>query len=118
MKCYTGPLTGNAKCVVISLILASGYWFLPPRNKWVLAFILYSTYLAIAWYDAYLCERALLPTYLRHFYEWAKPAELPQSKMYKNLCPEDARKIVIVDTVVLLVLLILLPSFLRWTPRK
>ena len=118
MNCYSGPLTGNLKCIVISIILAGGYWYLPPKNKWVLAFILYATYLAIAWYDAYLCERTLTPSYLRHFYEWAKPAKLKQSQMYQNLCPEAERKILIVDILLFVALLALLPTFLKWTPQK
>lgn len=114
--CYSGPLTGNTKCVVISLFLAAFYWYAPPRNKWILVGILYSTYLAIAWYDEYLCQRVLAPSYLRHFYEWAKPRDSMQSKAYRNLCPEAARKILIVDILVLIGLLALTPRFLRWKP--
>lgn len=115
--CYKGPLTGNTKCIVISILLALGYWFAPTKNKWVLLGILYFTYLAIAWYDHYLCKRALTPSYLRHFYEWAKPTGSMQSKQYKNLCPESAQKILIVDIVLLLIGLALTPMFLRWNPK-
>ena len=38
MVCYNGPLTGNAKCVVISISLALSYWVAPPKNKWVLIY--------------------------------------------------------------------------------
>ena len=50
-KCYDGPITGNIKCIIISIILALLYWFLPSKNKYVLIFILYITYILIAYYD-------------------------------------------------------------------
>lgn len=118
MACYNGPLTGNSKCVVLSLFLAISYWYAPPRNKWVLVGILYFTYLAIAWYDAYLCDRKLTPSYLRHFYDWAKPRNTLQSEQYKNLCPSAERKILIVDIIILLLILILSPMFMEWNPKK
>ena len=116
-ECYDGPITGNSKCVVISIFLAIFYWYAPPKNKWILLFILYTTYLGIAWYDEYLCERVLTPSYLRHFYEWAKPRKSMQSKEYKNLCPEPARKILIVDAILALLGLLFLPYFLKWNPK-
>lgn len=115
-ECYDGPLTGNVKCVLISLALAFVYWFAPPKNKWILAGILYSTYLAIAWYDAYLCERTLAPSYLRHFYDWAKPRDSYQSQQYRRLCKSAERKILVVDVLVALALVAGLPYFIRWKP--
>ena len=116
MDCYEGPLTGNAKCVIISVLLAIGYWFTPPKNKWVLVGILYFTYLAIAWYDAYLCERTLTPSYLRHFYDWAKPRNTYQHEQYHNLCPSAEKKILIVDVIIAIVIVLLFPTFLAWNP--
>ena len=116
-QCYDGPLTGNLKCVVLSALLAGGYWFAPPRNKWVLLGILYFTYLALAWYDyAYECERTFQPTYLRHFYEFLKPRDSKQSQLYARLCPSEAHRIVVVDVVVLFGFLAAAPAFLRWKP--
>ena len=116
--CYAGPITGNAKCIVISFALAAGYWFAPHRNKWVLVGILYFTYLCIAWYDYWYDCRAnqFGPTYLQHFYDFAKPQDSDQNKKYRNLCPDLARKILYVDIVVAVILLMLLPRFLAWTP--
>lgn len=114
MVCYNGPLTGNAKCVLISISLALGYWFAPPKNKWVLIGILYFTYIAIAWYDAYLCDRRLTPSYLRHFYDWAKPRNTHQHEQYKKLCPSAERKILIADIIVALVIILTFPLFLSW----
>lgn len=116
MDCYEGPLTGNAKCVVISMLLATGYWFTPPKNKWVLVGILYFTYIAIAWYDAYLCERTLTPSYLRHFYDWAKPRDTFQHRQYQNLCPSSEKKILIVDVIIAITIVLLFPTFLAWKP--
>jgi hypothetical protein len=116
MDCYEGPLTGNAKCVVISILLAIGYWFSPPKNKWVLVGILYFTYIAIAWYDAYLCERTLTPSYLRHFYDWAKPRNTFQHQQYQNLCASAERKILIVDVIIAIAIVLMFPMFLAWKP--
>lgn len=57
------PFTFNIKCVIFSATLASGYWFLPPKNLWVLFFLLWFPYLAMAWYDyMYDCRNKLGPT--------------------------------------------------------
>lgn len=116
-QCYSGPLSANLKCVVISLILAGAYWFLPKKNKWVLLGILYFTYLFIAWYDhIYKAERAFGPTYLKHFYHFLKPQDSVQNILYKNMCPENDKKIILVDIVVLLVIICLAKPFLDWKP--
>lgn len=65
--------TWNAKCIVFTLALAGGYWFLPPKNKWILLALLYFPYLAMYWYDAhYNCDLQLGATFLHHFYAWGK----------------------------------------------
>lgn len=110
-------LTANAKCIILSLALAAGYWFLPRRNKWVLLAILYATYLALAWYDhIYACERTFGPTYLRSFYSWAKPSDSPQNEAYRNLCAEADRRIRAVDIAVLAALAMGAPAFFKWKP--
>ena len=54
--------TPNIKCVIFTALLAGGYWFLPHKNLWVLFFLLWFPYIAMAWYDyAYEC-RSLKPT--------------------------------------------------------
>jgi hypothetical protein len=68
-------------------LLAGGYWYLPSRNKYVLAALAYFPYLALAWYDwIYACQHG--PTYLAHFYSWAKPQGSRQIQIYKNWAPE------------------------------
>jgi hypothetical protein len=112
--CDSTQPTGNIKCVIISVILASGYWFLPPKNKWILAFILYFTYIAIAWYDHwYQCKRTFGPTYLRLFYEWAKPPTSDQSVTYSTWCKDIENKVLTVDIIIALVLMAFVPYFLK-----
>ena len=91
VKCYDGPITGNIKCIVISICLALAYWLVPHRNKYVLLFILYTTYILIAYYDFfYDCRRGQFgPTFLKTYYEWAKPRNSKQNIIYSNLCPDS-----------------------------
>ena len=57
------PFTFNIKCVIFSAMLAGGYWVLPPKNLFVLFFLLWFPYLAMAWYDyMYECRNKLGPT--------------------------------------------------------
>jgi hypothetical protein len=56
------PFRFNIKCIIFTALLAGGYWFLPHKNLWVLFFLLWFPYIAMAWYDyAYEC-RSLKPT--------------------------------------------------------
>ena len=108
----------NAKCIVGSIALALAYWILPKRNKWVLLFILYSTYLAIAWYDwAYACKRDMRPTYLAFFYDFLKPQDSRQVREWKQWPSRLRRKILVVDVAILCILIILFPFFLAWDPK-
>ena len=57
------PFKFNIKCVIFSAALAGGYWFLPPKNLFVLFFLLWFPYIAMAWYDyMYECRNKLGPT--------------------------------------------------------
>ena len=114
----TTPPAVNLKCIVGTAILASSYWFLPPRNKYVLAFLCYVPYLAIAWYDfVYGCVHNFGPTYLAHFYSWVKPQTSRQIQIYKNWDPKIKRKVILVDLLVLGFLIYLTPKFLAWDPK-
>lgn len=118
--CYDGPLTGNVKCIVLSLFLASFYWYAPPKNKWILVGILYFTYLALAYYDYhYDCRYGEFgPSPLRHFYDFAKPKNSKQAIVYKSLCKNKSNLILIIDVVILIGILAFLPTFLKWQPSK
>jgi len=113
------PPAANIKCIIFTLILALGYWFLPSKNKWVLLLLLYIPYLALAWYDfIYNCEHNMGPTYLALYYAWAKPKDSKQIQTYNNWHPKYKKQILIVDIVILVALLAIAPSFLRWKPKK
>lgn len=57
------PFALNLKCIVFTLVVAGGYWFLPPRALWVLVVLLWLPYVAMAWYDyTYDCADKLQPT--------------------------------------------------------
>jgi len=57
------PFALNIKCIIFTLILAGGYWYLPPKNLYVLIFLLWFPYIALAWYDySYDCQDKLKPT--------------------------------------------------------
>ena len=116
-ECYDAKPVVNWKCIWFTLVLASGYWFLPHRNKWVLLGLLYLPYVALAYYDHwYLCKRNLGPTYLAMFYHWIKPQDSDQIIKYKNWCPSIKNKVLLIDAVILLIGLALLPKFIRWNP--
>jgi hypothetical protein len=61
---YEGrPFTLNIKCVIFSAVMAGGYWFAPHKNWWILGFLLWFPYIAMATYDyAYDCRDKLGPT--------------------------------------------------------
>jgi hypothetical protein len=113
------PPALNLKCIVFTAALASGYWFLPAKNKYVLAGLAYFPYLILAWYDwIYLCKHNFGPTYLANFYSWAKPQSSSQIKIYKNWAPDIKLRVQAVDLVVAVILLSLLPAFIRWKPSN
>lgn len=115
---YTQP-AANVKCILFTILLASGYWFLPPRNKYVLLGLAYFPYLALAWYDyIYACKHNFGPTYLANFYAWAKPQRSRQIKTYDNWAPEIRNKVFWVDVLVATALVALAPLFLAWNPEK
>jgi hypothetical protein len=57
------PFALNIKCIIFTAILAAGYWYAPHKNLWVLAFLIWFPYIALAWYDySYDCQDKLKPT--------------------------------------------------------
>lgn len=61
---YPGrPFSFNIKCIVFTMIVAGGYWALPPRRWWALAMLLWLPYVSLAWYDHwYDCRDKMSPT--------------------------------------------------------
>ncbi len=111
------PPAVNAKCIVLTLLLAGGYWLLPSRNKWVMLALLYSTYAFIADADALSdCKLALGPSALEPLYRWTKPQNTRQFEIYRKWDPKIKRPLQLVNYAVLLGLLALVPLFLSWNP--
>jgi hypothetical protein len=73
----------------------------------------------LAWYDwIYSCQHNFGPTYLAHYYSWAKPQNSRQIQIYKNWDPSIKRKVTAVDLALGVGVLLLLPKFLTWKPAK
>jgi len=108
----------NLKCIYGTIGAALLYWFLPAKNKWVLLGILFAVYLCIAWYDHwYGCStNPLRPTFLYSFYGWAKPE--PYRRAYRNWQPDTKQLVLAVDAGIAMLLLLILPAFLRWKPHS
>lgn len=115
---YNSAPVVNWKCIVFTMVLVLGYWFAPPKNKYILGALLYFPYIIMAWYDYYyICERNLGPTYLALFYWWAKPPSSRQVQDYNNWDPAIKRKVLIIDLLLLGGILAFVPLFLRWSPQ-
>lgn len=87
------PFALNVKCIVVSLTLAAAYWWLPPRSFWVVAGILWTSYVSLSWYDElYKCSDKMKPTVFplgrMVFLPFKPPAY--QEEM-KNLTPEQLK---------------------------
>ena len=88
---FTGrPFRFNIKCIIFTAVLAAGYWYLPPKNPWVLAFLIWFPYIALAWYDwTYNCQDKLQPTIVPFGrYVWL-PFKPPGYKEEFNELPQD-----------------------------
>lgn len=89
------PLSFNMKCIVFSLLIAGGYWYLPHKSVPVLVALLYFPYLAMAWYDyIYSCDYRLQPTIFpfgRFVYLPVKPPDYKER--YDNLSQDSKDKI-------------------------
>jgi hypothetical protein len=72
------PFAWNIKCIIFTLVIAGGYWYLPPKNIYVLLFLFWLPYVALAWYDySYDCKDKMMPTlfpYGRKIFLPFKPA--------------------------------------------
>jgi len=100
----------NVKCIVFTMLISMGYWYLPKRNKWVMLALLYFPYIIMAWYDSiYNCTRNRLgPTFLGSFYYWAKP-----SKSNKEWHPKWKNMIFYTDMLILALAIYYIPRFLN-----
>lgn len=101
------PLSLNPKCIIFSLLLAGGYWYLPQKNIAVLVALLYFPYLAMAWYDyIYDCKNRLQPTIFpfgRWLYLPFKPPDYKER--FENLSSESKQTIAKWDRFFLLLII-------------
>lgn len=47
----TDSFTLHPKCLVFAAAVGLLYWFLPPRNIYILVLLLIAAYMSMAWYD-------------------------------------------------------------------
>jgi hypothetical protein len=83
------PFEFNLKCIIFTALLAGGYWYLPHKNIYILFFLLWFPYIAMAWYDyAYNCQFKLGPTAVPlGRYIWLPFKPPGYQKEYDNLPP-------------------------------
>jgi hypothetical protein len=59
----TRSFNWNIKCIIFTLLIAGGYWYLPHHNIYILFFLLWIPYVSMAWYDyLYDCKDKMQPT--------------------------------------------------------
>ena len=89
----TQPFSLNIKCIIFTLLLAGGYWFLPKNKIWILVALLYFPYLALAWYDYYYrCQYNLLQPTVFPFGEYLYlPFKPPDYKERYNKMPQERK---------------------------
>lgn len=108
----------NEKCIVFTVLLAAGYWFLPAANKFVLVALCFFPYLWLSYYDvAFGAKRNMGPTFLADFYDFAKVPNSKQILVWKNWAPKYKRQVQAVDLVLLVLIVLALPTFMKWHPK-
>jgi hypothetical protein len=112
------PFALNLKCIIFTFILAAGYWFAPHKNLWVLAFLIWSPYIALAWYDySYKCQDKLKPTIVpfgRYIWLPFKPPGYKEE--FDKLEPEKIQAMDKLDHIVIWSIIAILISI--WILRK
>ena len=85
------PFEFNIKCIIFTIIIAGGYWYLPVKNIYILFFLLWFPYIIIAWYDySYNCENKMKYTLFpfgKYIFLPFKPKEY--QKTYTELTNEQ-----------------------------
>lgn len=97
------PFALNIKCIIFTAILAAGYWFAPRKNLWVLSFLIWFPYIALAWYDySYNCQDKLKPTLVPFGrYIWLPFKPPGYKKAFDELPPEQIQAMNTLDHLVL-----------------
>jgi hypothetical protein len=85
------PFHFNIKCIIFTLVIALGYWYLPTKNIIVFIFLLWLPYIALAWYDySYKCDFKMMPTILPFARYIFLPFKPPGYKAEFNKLPKNA----------------------------
>jgi hypothetical protein len=97
------PFALNIKCIIFTAILVAGYWFAPHKNLWVLSFLIWFPYIALAWYDySYNCQDKLKPTLVPFGrYIWLPFKPPGYKKAFDELPPEQIQAMNTLDHLVL-----------------
>lgn len=112
------PFSWNIKCIIFTIIIAGGYWLLPHKNMYVLIFLLWIPYLALAWYDYYYdCQDKMKPTLFpfgRQIYLPFKPPDY--KKEFDEMTPSQIKAMDNFDHITswtILIIIIAIIIFLR-----
>jgi len=113
------PFEYNVKCIIFTIIIASGYWYLPHKNIYVLLFLLWLPYVSLAWYDySYNCNDKLKYTFFpfgRYVFLPFKPKDY--QKTYDELSDEQKKLISRNDHIyawsILIVFIIIIAAIFR-----
>ena len=97
------PFALNITCIIFTAILAAGYWFAPHKNLWVLSFLIWFPYIALAWYDySYNCQDKLKPTLVPFGrYIWLPFKPPGYKKAFDELPPEQIQAMNTLDHLIL-----------------
>jgi hypothetical protein len=110
------PFHFNIKCIIFTVLIAGGYWFLPPKNWIILIFLLWLPYIALAWYDySYDCRDKMQPT-IFPFGRWIFLPFKPQGykDQFDKLSSEEIHKMDYFDHLTGWTLLIGATAFGGW----
>jgi hypothetical protein len=107
------PFEPNLKCIVFTVLVAGGYWWLPRRNAWVLLLLLWLPYVSMAWYDwAYHCTTKLNVTVLPFERYLFVPFKDPETRhKYATLSPSDRQFLDVIDHVATYTILLLITAW-------
>ncbi len=114
------PFAPNWKCVWFTLAVAGGYWFLPPKNYWVLFVLLIVPYVAMSWYDyTYDCNDKLKPTLVPFGRQLFLPLKPPEYKAeFASLPPQAIEAMDRLDHISAWIVLVLLGAGVFWSMKS
>ena len=87
------PFHFNIKCIIFTLLVSAGYWYLPKKNIYILFILLWLPYISLAWYDyMYRCHDKMAPTLIPFGRYIFLPFKPPDYRTEFNKLPPDAIK--------------------------